>query len=524
MIRLHPLVISLFLWLGTTTACGEWTWTPKISLSERYSDNIGLRSKGFVQGDLITRLSPGLTAQGYSSTLKADLDFSLHAYLFANDSSRNRIRTDLHTLAQAELLKDWFYLDLSAYASQQPKDYVSGIDTGDGVGIENTRQTFGLTVSPFLIHRFASDTVLTLRVSRNQYYPGDPLLSDSGSNRYQFNAEGSSDFMPLYWRLQYDRRETDYARRADTEREQASAYMRARLRRKFGVTGQVGFQRSRFPGASELIRDFYYRGLGMYYTHGQHLFGELVYNFSDAGNFMSGRLTLQPTPRTQIIASSTQRDFGRTHTVSACHRTRKASVGFVYQEDLISDDRLEGGQHCDAAGEEDLPYPSGCSMPHGYTGLTTLPGCERYLITAFRPISLDKLHVWRLLAGHVSYRLRRAEFLLNLYEVRRLYQEVSVLGREDRLSGLAWTFSFRPAKRTSIALVNGLSHFAVHAPHQTTENRAGDLWHIALTLTRRFYPDISGSLEFRHQDHNAKLGQQGYKENAVALHVELRFR
>lgn len=505
---------------------GDWKWSPRLTLIERYTDNVGLRPKGLERSDWITEINPGIAVQRAGRKLKVDVDYSLHGYIFADDSDRSRARSNLNGQLQAELLSDWFYLDASARASQQLVDYVGGYSLGDGVGLQNTRQTYAYSLSPYLKHRFGSAATVELRVSHDQYYSNGSGLSDSSTHRYHFGAESGTNFLPLSWKLDYDRRETDYQSRTDTDSEQASAHARLRLQREFGLIGQAGVEKGNFPGASNRIRDFSYYGLGVYYSPGRRFFGELIYNLSEEGNFVSGSLTLQPTLRTEINASSTQRNFGRSHTLSANHRTRKTSWGLVYSESLSSYDQLDYEKQFDAwlcGSVYVYPIPVDTAVPPGCTKLNNTALAERFGAGAFKPVTLDKIYVSKGLTGYVSYRLRRAEIQLSLFDTRRLYQEATVLGREDRHTGLQLAVNLRPGERTALSVNGGLSHLQVDDPNTATEHREDDFWNIGLTLTRRFQPNVSGSLELRHQRRNAKQSNQDYAENAVAARVNMRF-
>lgn len=508
------------------TVAGDWKWTPRLSLEERYSDNVFLRPKGLEHSDWITEVSPGIAVQREGRRLKVDVDYSLQGYLYANDGDRSRARSNLNGKAQAELLRDWFYLDASARASQELVDYVSGQGLGDAVGIQNTRQTYGYSLSPYLKHRLGSDATVELRLRRDQYYSSGGSGRDSSANQYSFAAESGNNFFPLSWKLSYDRRETDYQSLTDTDSEQASASGRLQIRREFGLTAQASMQKGNFPGATNRIRDFSYYGLGVYYTLGRRFFGELAYNFSDQGNFVSGSLTLQPTLRTTLKASSTQRNFGRSHTLSANHRTRKSSWGLVYDETLSSYDQIDFENVFDAwlcGNVYVFPIPPDTAVPGGCTKLSDAALRALFGPAAFKPVTLDKTYVSKGLTGQFSYQLRRADVRLSLFDTRREYLETGVVGREDRRIGLQASLSVRPGERTTVTLSSGISRLEVDDPVTPANDREDDFWNIGLTLTRRFQPDVSGSLELRHQQRDSNLSNQDYTENSIAARLNMRF-
>ena len=506
---------------------GDWKWTPRLSLGERYSDNAFLRPKGLERSDWITEISPGIAVQREGRKLKVDVDYSLQGYVYANEGDRSRARSSLNGQARAELLEDWFYLDASARASQQLVDYVDGIGLGDAVGIQNTRQTYGYSLSPYLKHRFGSDATVELRVGRDEYRStGSGSLSDSSTNRYSFSAVSGNNFFPLSWRLSYDRRETDYQGLTDTDSEHASAYGRLQIRRQFGLIGQAGIQKGNFPGATNRIRDFSYYGLGVYYNPGRRFFGELAYNLSDQGNFVSGSVTLQPTLRTTLNASSTVNNFGRSYALSANHRTRKSSWGLVYQERLSSYDQLDYENLFDAWLCGDVyvfPIALGSAVPAGCAKLSDTALAGLFGSSAFKPVTLNQTYISKGLTGQFGYQLRRANVRLSLFDNRQQYQGTGASGREDRRIGLQAAVSVRPGERTTLTLTSGVSRLEVDDPVTPANDREDDYWNVGLTLTRRFQPDMSGSLEVRHQQRDSNLSNQDYTENAVAARLNMRF-
>lgn len=512
--------------LPAAAGARDWQWTPRLSLAERYSDNVYLRPKGLEHSDWITELSPGLSVRREGRRLKVDADYSLTGYLYAEDTDRSRIRHNLRGQAQAELLEDWFYLDATARASQELIDYVNGIGLGDAAGIQNSRQTYGFSLSPYLKHRFGSDATVELRLRRDQYYASGGSGRDGSANQYGFAAQSGSNFFPLSWNVSYSRRETDYQSLADTDSEQGSAYARLQLRPGFGLTAQAGLQKGNFPGASNRIRDFSYYGLGFYYIPGRRIFGELAYNWSDSGDFVSGSVTFQPTLRTTLTASSTQRNFGRSHALSLNHRTRKSNWGLVYRESLTSYDQLFFENVFDAwqCGEFIIaPVPLGAETPAGCTKLSDSAIANLFGASAFLPVTLDRTHVNKGLTGLFSYQLRRATVRLSLFDTRQQYQGTLVQGREDRRTGLQASLSLRPGERTTVTLTTGYSHLEVDDPNNAANAREDDYWNIGLTLTRRFQPDLSGSLELRLQQRDSNLSNQDYTENSLAARLNMRF-
>ncbi|MDW8324012.1 MAG: TIGR03016 family PEP-CTERM system-associated outer membrane protein [Burkholderiales bacterium] len=513
--------------LATASPARDWQWAPRLSLQERYTDNVRLQPKGAAHSAWITEVQPGLSVVRRGGRIRLDADYSLQGYYHTGEGDRSGLRHNLAAQGRAELVEDWFYLDATARAAQQIIDYAGGIGLGDAVGIRNTAQTFGYTLSPYLRHRFGPLGTLEIRYSLEGYSIDDASgLSDSTSQRYSLRAASGPYFHPLSWSLSYEQRTTDYQRQEDTDSESASAQARLQVSREFGILAHGAWQKYDFPGAAARIRDFSHHGLGLFYTPGRRLSAELAYNWSERGDFVSGSLTLRPTLRTTVEWSRTQQNFGRSQALSLHHRARKSNMGLIYQEGLSSYDQLFLTNAFDAwlCGDVlSFPIAPGRPVPDGCRRLTLTELRTLFGAGAFLPVRLGQTFINKGLTGLYSHEFRRATLSLSVFDQRAIYQGTGVQGREDRRTGLQAALSLRPGERTTLTLSGGYTHLEVDDPNSAVDDREDDYWNLGLTLTRRFQPKVAGSLELRHQQRDARGASQDYRENAVAARLDMRF-
>lgn len=471
--------------LATAPAwAGDWKFTSGITLSERFSDNVDLAANGLAESDWITEISPRISMSRAGGRVKANVDYSLQGLLYANDSDQNDVRHNLNGRATAELAKDLFFLDATARISHQLLNLADAGGLGDAVGAGNTTSVGSYSLTPYLKHRFGSAATVEARVTQDGVFIGDSSASDTNSTRYQLSAVGGNYFPPLSWSASYTKSDTrnNAAGASDSGNESASANARYRLTRKFGLLAQASMEKNDFAGASNAtnIRDYSSYGFGAFYTPSRQVSMDVLFNDSDNGSFISGSLTLNPTLRTSITATTSERAYGRTYSLNLAHRTRKSNWSLRYSEDL-----------------------------------TTSQQQFTNFVPVFNQNLNDETYVAKNLIGTVSYTLRRNTFNLSLYNNGREYQSIA---GNDKTRGMQASWSLKPAAHTTFTLSGGISKNEISAP-----SREDDLWNLSLVTTHQFQPKVSGSVEVRHQERKSTVATGSYDENSVAARLNMSF-
>jgi hypothetical protein len=519
-------LILLACLIGTSTAAwaGDWQFTSALSLSERYSDNINLNADGQEKSDWITEVTPRFSLARTGGRLKVNADYSLQGTLYANASNQNDIRHGLNGRAHAELAKDWLFLDSTARISQQPTNLNAAFGLGDAVGIDNTTTVSAYTLSPYIKRRLGSAATLVAKVTREEVFSQGSAISDTGSTRYQLGATSGPRFLPLSWAGHYEKSDTDNTGLTSTGFERASANARFQLNRKFGLLAQANMEKNDFIGASSLVQDYTSYGLGAFFTPGRRISMDVYFNDSDNGHFISGNLSLNPTLRTTINASTSERAYGRTHALKLTHRTRKSNWSLNYQDDLTTSQQ----QFANFTG---FLCPTGVLPPD--------PSC----IVIFNQPQSNETFVAKNLIGGVSYTQRRNTWNLSLYNNQREFLSNNAANTSANTTtntptnttrGVQASWSLRPAARTTFTLSGGLSTIDTHG----TLGRKDALSHIGLVISRQFKATVSGSVEVRHQEREAHFvsnnsvsnnavsnnsASNDYAENSVAARLNMSF-
>jgi uncharacterized protein (PEP-CTERM system associated) len=503
--------------VSTATWAGDWKFASGVTFSERYSDNVNLDVAGSEQAEWVTEISPRISVRRDGARIKANLDYSLQGLLYANGVGSNKINHNLNGRASTELVEEWFFLDATARMSQELNSLSGGTNVGGPVGIANTTSVGAYSLSPYLKHRFGSFATVEAKLSRDGVFIGDSTLSDSASTRYTFSAVSGNYFFPLSWGANYSKSDTSNSGATDSGSEQASVNARYSLSRQFGLLANASMEKNDFTGVSAAARDYSSYGLGMFYTPSRRISMDALYNHSDSGNFVSGSVTLNPTLRTTVKASSSKRAFGRSYSLSLAHRTRQSNWNLSYSDDLTTSQQ----QYLNYSG---VIYAYLCPVSHTieflpYGVAPSDPGsCIRFNQYGSPSLAqINQTYVSKNLVGVVGYSLRRNTWLLSVFDTRREFQGLT--GGSDTTRGLQASWSLKPAAHTTFTLTGGMSHVESIG----TPNRQDDLWNIALVATHQFQPKVSGSLEARHQERKSSLAGSDFTENSVAARMNLAF-
>lgn len=499
--------------ISTATWAGDWKFASGVTLSERYSDNVNLGVSGSERSEWVTEIAPRISVRRDGARIKANVDYTLQGLLYANDGDSNKIRHNLNGRASAELVEEWFFLDATARMSQELNSLSGGTNVGGPVGIANTTSVGAYSLSPYLKHRFGSLATVEARLSRDGVFIDDSTLSDSASTRYTLSAVSGNYFYPLSWGANYNKSDTSNSVGAGSGREQASVNARYSLSRQFGLLANASMEKNDFTGVNAAARDYSSYGFGMFYTPSRRISMDALYNHSDNGNFVSGSVTLNPTLRTTVKASSSKRAFGRSYSLSLAHRTRQSNWNLSYSDDLTTSQQ----QYLNFLGSADV-YTCPSGKVYQQVGAPPPVGCTFDGVTAFFSSNqVNQTYLAKNLIGTVSYTLRRNTWRLSLFNNQREFQGLA--GGSDTTRGLQASWSLKPAARTTFTLTGGMSH----VESTGTVNRQDDLWNIALVATHQFQPKVSGSLEARHQERKSSLAGSDFTENSVAARMNLAF-
>ncbi|HQS98932.1 MAG TPA: TIGR03016 family PEP-CTERM system-associated outer membrane protein [Thiobacillus sp.] len=500
---------SVFMVLAAPAQALEWNFSPSISATATFSDNVKQSETNTESGGSFT-LRPGFTLQSEGSRrIEANIGYGLSAVTRFGGSDGDNLYHNLGSSLKAELVEDFFFVDANASVSQQLLSLFGS--PADATTNDSNRATVGtFSVSPHIKKRLGSFAEAQARYTLGGSIFGDNAASDSTINALSAGLTSGPQFNDLSWGLNYSLREANNRTLADSTFESATATLGYALTRKFRVFGTVGEDRNDFISNSGTDGSSYSLGFGW-----------------------------SPTRRTTVEMSAGERFFGKTFSFNGRHETRRSRWSVNYAEN-VSDISAQ-------LAEESQQTYWVCDIGNGLAGafsteLNPTPPLDTCLPQPVTPFQLAALgadlggliesgaisistangvFIIKSLNAGVSWTLRRFVFGLTARDTRRFFQ---LLGNaEDRVQGVTGTVSYRLTSRTRANGSVSLSRNQADAQLTGTTARNDDLMSLSLGLSHRFAEKLNGALTFRHTQRDSNDATADYDENSVSASVSLGF-
>ncbi|MCB2007885.1 MAG: outer membrane beta-barrel protein, partial [Rhodoferax sp.] len=78
------------------TNAPRWSVVPRVSVTERFTDNVSLSSTG-KKSELVTTVRPGISIRSNAGRLKGNFDYSLNQIMYARGSSARQSQNALNS-------------------------------------------------------------------------------------------------------------------------------------------------------------------------------------------------------------------------------------------------------------------------------------------------------------------------------------------------------------------------------------------------------------------------------------------
>jgi uncharacterized protein (PEP-CTERM system associated) len=300
---------------GTVAHAGDWTITPKLSVSEAFTDNSGLNSDNEDRNsDFTTLVSPGLSISGTGGRSSLNLNYNFNRTFYHRKTQADENRNALAANGQVELWKRIFFVDGQAAISQVIEDgtqAAANSPTGQNV---NRTEARSFNVSPFLRQHFGQWLETEPRVTYNKTTTESDLVEDTTTRTATFTVNGGRRFALFPWSIvALDRKtQNDGAQPSEQERRVDGSFSYV-LDRKLTLTGGVGWEDIQDPGLNDQSK----------------------------GITWSGGFTARPSSRTSLQFSYGDRNGDSNISASASHRlSARTSVIASFNESIQTSQSL----------------------------------------------------------------------------------------------------------------------------------------------------------------------------------------
>ena len=521
-LRPGPLAVALALaaWSVAPASYADWKFTPVVTLSETYTDNVLLQPAGQERSQFISELTPSFALSHLGPRLDFSLNYGKNLRRYSNQDVGGTVgnQQQLSSRARLKVYEDLLLLDASATISRQPNSAFGpqALPGRNGTGFAESlsSEVKTLRIAPSLHHRFGS----WARV--DALYNHDSVLSDN-RGLGQYNSDSANvtlssgpAFHQLGWNLGYQ------ASRIDNKEALQSNLSPQTNIKSLSASLQYLLQ----PGLRLLVNA----------GHDSYDYEALPGTDKPSGKSWSLGASWTPSGRTSVQATAGKRYFGDSYSLLASHR-RRASVWTLSYNDTVTTTQSQFLQSGAVA--------TSTFLDQLFAGTIADPALRARVVDAYirannLPPSLanttnyfsNRFMLVKELQASAAWVGSRGTLLVSLTDSRReglsaLRIDSDLLGSvNNRLndnthqSGVSSSLSWRLSSRTSANA--GVSYTRTRS---LTVNRTDNTRAMRLNLSHEFARKVNGSVELRRARGSALAGDGRYTENALSASLSKQF-
>jgi uncharacterized protein (PEP-CTERM system associated) len=311
-LRLAPLAAAVAALLAAPACRADWRFTPSLSLTGTYTDNVDLRPDDQARTQLVTEVAPAFNLALDSRRLKASAHGSYRQFLYSDpDEVRSRkdhyseYGGDLHGI----LAQDLLYVDARASSSQRNISAFGPQVTNASYSSLNQTEVQSWSISPYLVQRLGNEARAILRYTRDGVKSDErSRFGNSTADSVALNLDSNPDGRKLGWGLNYLRQDMQNELAGESSVENINGRLRYALNRSLALTATAGYDR------------YDYQALGG----------------RTAGRSWSTGFAWTPSQRTSIEASVGRHFYGSTGSLAASVRSRRTVWSVNYGDSITS--------------------------------------------------------------------------------------------------------------------------------------------------------------------------------------------
>lgn len=182
-----------------------WTFSPRISIDQSFTDNANGGAPGNREADLYTTIRPGAVVDLYSQHHRFTLDygFTRRQYVF-NEELRNNQHA-LSTFSQSELVDGIFFLDTQTSLSDATLNSQGQVSADPTIQFEgNSATIFTASASPFLRYQLDKYANFETRYRYGRTLSLTEGAQDSESHRFTHSVASGREFDRFSWGGTFD--------------------------------------------------------------------------------------------------------------------------------------------------------------------------------------------------------------------------------------------------------------------------------------------------------------------------------
>ena len=503
---------TILLMYPAYSTAADWTIVPRLNLIETYTDNVTLGVRGNEKSDFISQINPGISLSGTGARLKVNVNYSMQNLFYANERNQNTTFHQLSARENAELIRNFFFLDSTASISQQNISLLGPLTTNNENLTNNRTNVKTYSISPYIRHNISNFASTQARYTHNAVYTDLGRLSASQSDSVLLSLTSGSAFRSLGWGLNYNKQKTgglgtsigDLSTSVDSE--QYTGNLRYRISSKFSLTGTGGYQKYSYTSITGV----------------------------SSGSFWTAGFVWNPTDRTSIAANAGESFFGKTYTLLTSHHTRRSNWSLNYNQTITNTrDQFLIPATTNSANFLNQLWAS--NIPDPVMRQQTVDAFIRdngLSPSIFNPINFitNQFFLQRRLQATVALSGAKNTLVLSIFHM--LSEPQTSGNRNDVLLGTSnfaltnntkqiggnalWSWKISPRTNANI----GATYIKSNIPATGNEDETKTF---RVGLTRQIQSKLNGAVNFRHVERTSNQIGSEYRENAISASLSMAF-
>lgn len=294
------------------TNAPRWSVVPRVSVTERFTDNVSLSSTG-KKSELVTTVRPGISIRSNAGRLKGNFDYSLNQIMYARGSSARQSQNALNSALSLEAVDGFAFVDFSGTISQQSVS-AFGTQSTDGSSLNgNSTETSTFRLSPYLKGNFAGIADYEVRYGWTNSNSDAANTSDIRTTDASINLSGAVRGGPLGWSAGWSSQDVKYSLGRSIQSDRLNGALTYAFNPQVSGSLLVSRESNNYTSAAKQT-------------------------YGSAGLGLNWRLS----DRTTIAAQIENRSFGQSHNISISHRTARTAWRFSDVRDVANSPAQSG--------------------------------------------------------------------------------------------------------------------------------------------------------------------------------------
>jgi uncharacterized protein (PEP-CTERM system associated) len=492
--------------LSPRAEADEWRVTPTVAVRGTYTDNVRLAPRGAERSDFIAETTPGISVSRNGPGLKLNAKYGLQYLTYANDSEGSKIAHQLSATANAELVKDLFFIDGNAAVHQQNISAL-GPQSTDNTNVTGNRATVrNYSISPYLRHSFGSTASSEARYTRTSTSTSTGGLSSGDTDALLMSLNSGSAFRTLGWGLQYSQQKQHFREAQTVDSRTTTGSLRYMVSPQLYLTATGGYDKYDYVSTGN----------------------------EPAGRFYTGGFSWRPTERTSITASAGKRFWGKTYMLESSVRSRMSLWQVSYNEAITTSQAQFAIQTTSSTSDFlNQLFLSTISNPVDrqkavdlFIFSTGLPPVLSRSVNYFT----NQFFLQKSLQASVAITGAKNTVVLSLFNTSRKGQTAlsgtdpllgassQALDANTRQAGVNALWQWRVTPLTSVSFNAGYARSRLESTDALQKLKT-----FKAVIATQIQPKLNGGLEFRRQMQTADFAGGDYVENAIAVFLLMQF-